>query len=99
MRHVLYCAALASTLACTAVAGGVTIVFDFQEPASAGAVAEMKREFAGIMKDARLTFDWKSPTQAEQTSADNLVVVHFKGACVLKPVPYLFDERGPMAVA
>jgi hypothetical protein len=24
-------------------------------------------------------------------------VVHFKGKCVFEPVPYLIDERGPMA--
>jgi hypothetical protein len=99
MRHVLFCAILVSTLARPAQAEDVTIVLDFREPASDQAIAEMKHEFAGIMKGSKLTFEWKSPAEAEQTSADNLVVVRFKGACVLKPVPYLFDERGPMAVA
>ena len=35
--------------------------------------------------------------QAERVSFSNLMVVRFKGTCVLKPVPYLYDERGPMA--
>ena len=77
----------------------LTIVLDFQGPRSDQSVAEMKREFEGIMKDSSLTFDWKSRVQAEQTSAANLVVVRFKGTCILKPIPYLYDERGPMAFA
>ena len=77
----------------------LTIVLDFQGPRSDQSVAEMKREFEGIMKDSSLTFDWKSRAQAEQTSAANLVVVRFKGTCILKPIPYLYDERGPMAFA
>ena len=28
---------------------------------------------------------------------DNLVVVRFKGRCVLDPVRWLYDERGPLA--
>jgi hypothetical protein len=79
------------------LAEGVTIVLDFQGPRSDESVNEMKREFEGIMKNSSLTFDWKSRTQVEQSSVTNLVVVRFKGTCVLKPVPYLYDERGPLA--
>src|SRR5215471_4351949 len=82
-----------------AVGEELTIVLDFQGPRSDQSVVEMKREFEGIMKDSSLTFEWKSRAQAEQTSAANLVVVRFKGTCILKPIPYLYDERGPMAFA
>lgn len=80
-----------------AFAEGVTIVLDFQGPRSEQSVSEMKREFAGIMKDSPLHFDFRSRSQAEEVTSDNLVVVRFKGKCVFEPVPYLLDERGPMA--
>jgi hypothetical protein len=85
---------LAVTPAC---ADELTIVLDFEGQHTDQSVAEMKREFEGIMKGSSLTFDWKSRSQAEQIASDNLVVVRFNGACVLKPIPYLYDERGPMA--
>ena len=79
-------------------AEGITIILDFQGPRSDQSIAEMKHEFAGIMKDSPLRFDFQSRRQAEQTvSEDLLVVVKFKGKCVFEPVPYLLDERGPMA--
>lgn len=49
------------------------------------------------MKDSGLTFDWRMRGEAKQESFANLVVVRFKGKCVLEPVGYLFDERGPLA--
>jgi hypothetical protein len=96
MRLVALCALLAAA-APFASAEGVTIVLDFQGPRSEGSVEEMKREFQGIMKDSSIHFDWKTRAEAEGTSTENLVVVRFKGTCVVKPVPYLIDERGPLA--
>ncbi|HTP34106.1 MAG TPA: hypothetical protein VMJ75_18135 [Candidatus Acidoferrales bacterium] len=90
-------AACALLLVPSAFAEGITIVLDFQGPKNEQSIAEMKREFAGIMKDASLTVDWKSRAEAEQLSFPNLLVVRFKGTCVLRPVPYLLDERGPLA--
>jgi hypothetical protein len=78
-------------------AEGITIVLDFEGPHSDRAVAEMKREFEGIVKDAPITVGWSTPQQAQQEAAPNLMVVHFKGRCVFDPAPYLYDERGPMA--
>jgi hypothetical protein len=57
----------------------------------------MKREFEGIVKDTPITVGWRTRAQAQHEALDNLVVVRFKGKCVLDPVPYLYDERGPMA--
>ena len=76
---------------------GITIVLDFQGPRSESSVAEMKREFAGIMKDTALHFDFRSRGQASGEALSDLVVVRFTGKCVLDPVGYLYDERGPMA--
>ena len=95
MRLACICA-----LACFAVpafAEGITIVLDFQGPRSDAAVAEMQREFAGIMKDSALHFNFRSRAQAAKDSLTDLVVVKFTGKCVFEPAGYLYDERGPMA--
>jgi hypothetical protein len=76
---------------------GITIVLDFQGPRSEPSIAEMKREFAGIMKDSALRFDFRWRSQASQESLSDLVLVRFTGKCRLEPVGYLYDERGPMA--
>jgi hypothetical protein len=97
MRPVAICALLLAAIASPASAEGVTIVLDFQGPQNEQSIAEMKREFAGIMKDTPVKFDFQTRAQAESASFANLVVVRLKGNCVLKPVPYLYDERGPLA--
>jgi hypothetical protein len=97
MRHVGICALVLTTIAPAVFAEGITIVLDFQGPRNEQSITEMKKEFAGIMKDAALTFEWKSRNEAEHAGFDNLVVVRFKGTCILRPIPYLYDERGPMA--
>jgi hypothetical protein len=78
-------------------AEGITIVLDFEGPHSERSVQEMKREFEGILKDTPLTVNWQTRREAEHQAFANLLVVRFKGKCRLDPVPYLYDERGPMA--
>ena len=89
--------AICALFAAAASAEGITIVLEFDGPHSERSVAEMKREFEGIVKKTTLTVGWKTRREAEQEALANLVVVRFKGKCVLDPVPYLYDERGPMA--
>jgi hypothetical protein len=96
MRLVGICAFACLALS-SAFGEGITIVLDFQGPRSEPSVAEMKREFAGIMKDTALRFDFRSRGQASEETLTDLVVVRFTGKCVLDPVGYLYDERGPMA--
>ena len=96
MRLVWICA-FAWLAVPSAFGEGITIVLDFQGPRSEQSVAEMKREFAGIMKDTAVHFDFRSRSQASQEALSDLVLVRFKGKCVLDPVGYLYDERGPMA--
>jgi hypothetical protein len=98
MRLVLLCAIAWISAVTPGFAEGITIVLDFQGPRSEQSVTEMKREFEGIMKGSPVRFEFQSRSQAEETtSTDQLVVVRFKGKCVFEPVPYLIDERGPMA--
>jgi hypothetical protein len=96
MRPVWICA-FACFFVLSAFGEGITIVLDFQGPRSEQSVAEMKREFAGIMKDSTLRFDFRWRSQASQEALTDLVLVRFTGKCVLEPVGYLYDERGPMA--
>jgi hypothetical protein len=103
MRPVTFCAIAVAVLATIfaaatpARAAGVTIVLDFQGPRSERSVQEMKREFEAIMKSTGLAFEWRLRNQANQVTPNHLVVVRFKGKCVLEPVGYLYDERGPLA--
>ena len=95
MRLAYLCA-----LACLAIPAfgeGITIVLEFQGPRSESAIVEMKREFAGIMKESELHFDFRSREQVAESAPDDLVIVKFTGRCVLEPAGYLYDERGPMA--
>ena len=96
-------ALLMASLASLAVAASplhpiaLTIVLDFQGPHSDRSVAEMKRELEGIMQGAGLILNWRMRSEARDESFANLVLVRFKGKCVLEPVGYLYDERGPLA--
>jgi hypothetical protein len=89
--------AMASIAAAAVQSSTLTIVLEFKGPHSARAVAEMKREFESVMKDTGLTFGWRLRSEPESESAANLVLVKFRGKCVLEPVGYLYDERGPLA--
>lgn len=97
MRFPLLCAVAWMAAVSPLFAEGITIVLDFQGPHSEQSIAEMKREFAGIMKGSTLRFDFRSRSEAARVTSDNLMVVRFKGKCVFEPIPYLIDERGPMA--
>jgi hypothetical protein len=101
MRLVWICAFAWLAAVPPAFGEGITIVLDFQGPRSEPSVVEMKREFAGIMKDTALRFDFRSRSQASKEVLSDLLVVRFTGKCRLEPVGYLvgylYDERGPMA--
>jgi hypothetical protein len=76
----------------------VTIVANFQGPYSLRSMEQMKAELAGIMANSGLTIEWKSLEEARGKTFDDMVVVQFKGKCLLEPVAYLYyDERGPLA--
>jgi hypothetical protein len=98
MRPVRICVLLAAAVfAASAENPVLTVVLDFQGPRSAKSVEEMKREVESVMKSSGLTLDWRTRGEAGASGFDNLVVVRFKGKCILEPVGYLYDERGPLA--
>jgi hypothetical protein len=102
MRHVIR-ALLMTVLASLAVGASpvhstaLTIVLEFQGPHSDRSIDEMKHELETVMKGTGITFDWRTRSQASDESFANLVLIRFKGKCVLEPVAYLYDERGPLA--
>ncbi len=75
----------------------LTLVLEFNGPHSDASVAAMKHELESLMKDTGVTLDWRTRSQAAGATFEHLVVVRFKGKCVLQPVAYLYDERGPLA--
>src|SRR5450432_2494226 len=99
MRPVWFCAITVALLATTLIAAaparpvGVTIVLDFQGPRSERSVQEMKRELEAIMKNSGLAFEWRLRGEPNQETSNHLVVVRFKGKCVIEPVGYLYDAR------
>ena len=96
MRPVCICALLFAATA-SAANPALTVVLDFQGPHSARSIDAMKREIEGLMQPSGMTFDWRFRAELGGAAVDNLIVVRFKGKCVLEPVGYLVDERGPLA--
>src|ERR1700688_3277307 len=101
MRHVSLSALLLALMAsCAAGAGkpkptsGLTIILDFQGPHSVRSVAEMEQEAEEALKDSGLNLAWRLRGEFGRAFASNLVVVRFKGNCLLGPGPNLYDEGG-----
>ena len=75
--------------AATACAADITVIVDFDGPHSERSIQQMKRETEEIFKAAGVHIDWRARTDIGRESYENLVMVHFKGKCVLEPVPML----------
>jgi len=102
MRYVAACLSMLCSFGAlagpNAVPSSVTIVYRFAGPYSEKSVDEMKREMGSIMKGSGLQIDWRERgTLTDSASFNNLVVVEFRGKCVMEPIPILYDERGPLA--
>jgi len=95
MPRWLICVVVALAASAAARATDVTVVFDFDGPYSDRSVRQMKREAEDILKGTGLHLDWRPRAGLDRGPYENLVVVHFKGKCVLEPSPLLYDERGP----
>ena len=89
------CALLAG--AATRSPSTLTVVMDFQGSRSERALAAMERETEGILSAAGMRLDWRFPAEAARENFEDLVVVRFKGACKVEPMPALGGESGPMA--
>ena len=102
MHRTLSCVILVTACAFVAAASArlspkLTVVLDFRGTRSDRTVTAMERETEGIFKASGLNLDWRMAADAARESYDDLVVVQFKGACKVEPVPYVYDELGPMA--
>jgi hypothetical protein len=102
MRYVAACMSMLCSFGAlagpNAVPSSLTIVYRFAGPYSEKSVDEMKRELHSIMKGSGLQIDWRERSSlADSDSFNNLVVVEFRGKCIMEPIPFLYDERGPLA--
>ncbi len=94
----LVCAIALAALCLPAKAAPVTLVLQFEDSYSPESVAAMKREVASIVAGSGIQVDWRLLSELQPAETfENLVVVRFKGACLMQPVPYLMDERGYFA--
>lgn len=75
----------------------LTVIMEFQGSPSPRALSAMERETEGILKPAGLSLGWRLAADAARESFEDLVVVEFKGACQIEPLPHVHDELGPMA--
>jgi hypothetical protein len=74
----------------------LTVVMDFKGPHSASSIREMQHEAQGIIKDSGVHLDWRTVEEAVQHSYVDLVVVHFRGTCIVERDPNIYyDELGP----
>ena len=90
-------ALIATAWPAAAAPAALTIVLDFEGPHSDRSVAAMKQELEHLVSETPIRVEWRSKAEIASAPADNLVVFRFKGKCVLEPVGYLYDERGPLA--
>lgn len=92
----LVCAALSAILCAPVMAApAVTLVLQFDQAYSARSLAAMKREVASIVHETGIKVDWRLLSDVHPTdSFEGLVVVRFRGACVIQRDASMLDERG-----
>jgi hypothetical protein len=94
----LVCATLLAILCAPTpvkAASAVTLVLQFDDTYSVKSLNAMKREVNLIVGESGITVDWRLIADVRSSeSFESLVVVRFRGACIMQPVPYLMDERG-----
>ena len=102
MRHVTIRAVPLALLVVSAVSaaepsGGLTIVLEFQGPHSNRSIADMEQEAQGALKDSGLSLNWTLRSDLGQSFPSDLVLVRFRGRCILDAGRYSDDEGGPLA--
>ncbi len=75
----------------------VTVVIDIRGTFAPAALRQMEKEADSIIGTSGIHLDWRLRDQAFNTTFNDLVVLTFKGACMLEPAPPLYDELGPYA--
>ncbi len=76
----------------------LTVVLDFKGPHTGSSVAEMQKEAGQIIRVSGIRLDWRTRSEAAAAEFPDLVVMTFKGSCVLTPLPIVYDELGPYAL-
>jgi hypothetical protein len=85
-------------LAGDGIVSPITIVLDFAGPHDVRSTQIMERETEAILKDSGLRLEWKLREEAAQKSFSDLVVLRFKGSCVLQDAsPAPSREFGSLA--
>ena len=94
MRFIAFAAAAFSLPLCGAqIPVGIFVQFD-TEPAPAS-IAAMKAEVGRLMEHSGVRLDWRSTAAANgREPFRELMVVRFKGRCVLDPAPDDFGSAG-----
>ncbi len=73
----------------------VTLILQFDEEYSTKSVTAMKLEVASIIEGSGISVDWRLRDDVKSSDTfENLVVVHFHGACAMQGIPFMPDERG-----
>jgi hypothetical protein len=75
----------------------VTVVLDIKGSFPPGALRQMQSEAENIIGAAGIELGWRMRDDVSGGTFHDLVVLTFKGACVLDPIPFLHDELGPYA--
>jgi hypothetical protein len=111
MRRALICVFCLMTTAAIAPAGphpssslsdtpNLSVVLDFAGPFSNQTVIEMKQETNEILRETGLHLEWVPLGEAVEKSHPDLVLVRFRGACMLDPAGLKgesTDPSGPLA--
>jgi hypothetical protein len=92
----LVCATLLAIFSVPAsAASAVTLVLEFDQAYSQKSLSAMKSEVASIVAKSGIKVDWRLLSDVQKADTfESLVVVHFRGGCMLRPDPNLIDERG-----
>jgi hypothetical protein len=90
-------AAPAATTTIEKPADDLTIILKFEGPHSDASIAEMKRESETILRETGLHLSWRLRDEVDDKSFADLVIVRFRGKCMMEPTPSRHDERGPLA--
>jgi hypothetical protein len=105
MRPVYVCALLTSCLGLLAQAAppsdssaDVTVIIDYKGSYSPVAMREMRREAAQIIGASGISLDWRTRSDSQNATFNDLVVMTFRGSCSFDPAPPIYDELGPLAV-
>jgi hypothetical protein len=105
MRHLLVCAFTFGALMVSAFAAdtpsrqSITLLLQFDGHRSEESIDVMKEELQGILEPTGLSFDFKLRSELAKTDFfSNLVVVTFKGQCLMGSMRTPAGEQGPYAI-